>query len=94
MGTLLGVRADGDSLLVKVRLDNNLEQDVPIQNLAPAGQDRVLALMVPAARINGTKIPALKFSASKKTESGTIATAAVPIRHPSSSATPCTRFRC
>ncbi len=69
MGTLLGVRVDGDSLLVKVRLDNNLEQHLPFETMPPAGQDKVLALMVSAARINGTKIPALKFSASKKTES-------------------------
>lgn len=71
MGTLLGVRVEGDLLLVKVRLHNNLERDVRFQDLDPAGQDKVLTLMVPAARINGAKIPALKFAASKRTENNT-----------------------
>jgi len=68
-GTLLGVKAAGNKLiLVKVSVDGH-ERDFTIEQLEPAGRDRVLMVMAQVARLNGVKMPALKFTASKKSES-------------------------
>lgn len=68
MGTLLGVSAAGNGLIVvRVRVDGH-ERYFTLEQLETAGQERVLMVMAQVARFNGAKMPALKFAASKNSE--------------------------